>query len=178
MRKLIKEFSFTLIVLSVIATASITTIIDQVGTTLNEIMVQLGLCLDGESHCFRRNYAIVIGAVVLITFTSNLIVFIRRRKIIKEFRDLIKDGDSLLLKSHQSSQYKSRKMDWWKLYLDWDRNKMQPFIEKYFGKSELALYTSETIDKRFEKHDDQDYDERRSILATRLDRAKKLLENY
>jgi len=178
MRKVIKEISYTLIVLGVIATAVITTMIDQVGNAFNGIMVQLGWCLEGESLCFFRNYSIASGAVVFAAFAFNLVVYTRRSTIFKEFRNLITDGDSLLRKSHQSSQYKSRKMDWWKLYLDWDRNRMQPLIEKRFGKSELALYASETIDVRFDKHDDQDYDERRSILATRLDRAKKLFEKY
>jgi len=176
MSKFFRDFRETVIVLGVIAGAAIAALFDQIGSAMNGIMVQMGWCIEGNSLCYLRNYGIAAGIIILVTFSFNLFSLGRRKKIGKEFRELIEFGNGWLHQSRQTGKYKNRKKEWIPVMKDWDINKMQPFIKKHFGESELLFYASPIIEETITGDNDSDYDSRRSILATRLKRAEKLLE--
>lgn len=179
MPKILRDYrNATIVLLGLFIVSLVASFWQEFGSALSGFLVQINRCNQNDYKCILLHY--VFGFILLfaIAIFIDIIVSRKRNKVKIELRRLIEKGESLYLQSRRSSQYKNRKKEWIPLLKDWDINEMQPFVKKYYGEDELLVYKSPVKDMIEDDPIDPNYGEWRSILATRIGRAKKLLEKF
>ena len=179
MPRILREYrNAAIVLLGLFVVSLIASFWQEFGSALSGFLVQINRCKPDDYKCILLHYAFGFIMIFAIAIFIDITIGRKRKKVKIELRRLIEKGESLYMQSRRSSQYKNRKKEWIPLLKDWDIKEMQPFIEKYYGEDELLVYKSPVKDIFEDDPIDSDYGEWRSILVTRINRAKKLLEKF